>query len=90
MWSNITAAYDERTDDITLYPNPTRGSITITGIAGITNIDAWDIYGRKLDSSYYYDDASRCQMEVQLSPGMVLIKIETPSEVIYRKIMMTQ
>lgn len=86
IWNIITDVPDENKDELILYPNPSQGLINIKGVDGIRNVEAWDIRGRKIHASYAYKDESYFQVEVDSSPGIIIVKIETSVGVFYRKI----
>src|SRR5690606_12677853 len=49
--SDITSVkYGNSSHEITLYPNPTSGAITIEANTNIQNIEVYDAFGKKVDA----------------------------------------
>ena len=85
-WNIITNIQEEAHDEFILYPNPSNGTITITGTDGIKNIEVWDTTGRIVPTSYSSREGSFFEVEVHPSPGIFIMKIETLAKTLYRKI----
>ena len=86
LWSITTEIQDETHADIILYPNPSQGVINIAGVDGIQNIEVWDVTGRKIPISYVgKEEESIFQIEMNVQPGIFIVKIETFDGIYYRK-----
>ncbi len=75
----------ERKYDITVYPNPNNGEVTITMDKKIEHINVYDMLGKKINSNITYRDAS--VFIGGLPKGMHFIRIETNEETILKKIL---
>ena len=84
LWSAITAVPDEK--GMMLYPNPSNGIINVSGIYGVRNVVIMDITGRIIPSSFTHESDELIQIEFNSNPGVVIIRIETGTKVIYKKI----
>ena len=87
MWTIITDVEKEIDTDFSLYPNQSRGTIRIVGLANIENVDVRDMIGRKINASYGYEEGLTFYAEIVTSPGIVFVRIETSDKVYYRKIL---
>ena len=86
IWNLVTNIPDENIEAITLYPNPSPGIINISGIDRIIRVEVSDIAGRIIPIKHtYHEKEFSYQIEIDTTPGIVLIKIETSTEVFYRK-----
>lgn len=87
LWNNtVTGIKEEMSDGFIVYPNPAYGVIYISGAGRITGVEVWDMRGRKVDASYSYREESLLQVDVDPSPGIFILRIETDARVIYKKI----
>ncbi len=78
-----TLINDFRKDEIKVYPNPARNTLTITNVSG-TKINVIDMLGRSLLS--VDRQSSTTDLDIHsLSPGTYTIKINKNSKIIYRK-----
>jgi hypothetical protein len=80
----LDAIHDVNSASINMYPNPTTGVLnliqeTITNYElGITNVEIFDVYGRKLSSHHLITSSSHHQMNVShLASGVYFVKIFT-------------
>ena len=87
LWAIITDVERGIDADFSLYPNPSKGAITIVGLENIKNVEVWDIMGRKIHASYGYEEGLIFYAEIDTSPGIVFVKIETTDQVYYKKIL---
>jgi hypothetical protein len=74
--------------NITLVPNPTTGELSIKNYElGITNIEIYDIYGRKQSSNHLITSSSNHLINiVSLPTGIYFVKISTEVGDVVRKI----
>ena len=74
--------------EMALYPNPTTGELSITNYElGITNIEIFDIYGRKHHISYLKSQISNHQINIShLSAGIYFVKVYTAQGVFVEKV----
>ncbi|OYT12965.1 MAG: hypothetical protein B6I19_07585 [Bacteroidetes bacterium 4572_114] len=71
---------------ITLYPNPTTGKFTITGIGEDAIIEIFDTHGQLVQG-----DNNNQEKEINLSgrqPGIYMVKIFTEGQFIYKKLIL--
>ncbi|HTJ50161.1 MAG TPA: LamG-like jellyroll fold domain-containing protein, partial [Cyclobacteriaceae bacterium] len=86
LWNTVTGISPEAT--VSVYPNPSHGALIITGISKpVVHVEVIDVAGRKLNSTYSNSSSDKLLVEYESSPGLIIIKIETGTEVIYKKIM---
>ena len=76
--------------NIAIYPNPTTGNLTIeSGELKITNIEIYDIYGRKQisDIRYPISDIGKSEINIaHLSAGIYFVAVNTDKGKVYKKI----
>ena len=88
LWNIITDVYHETQADLALYPNPSQDVINVAGVDGFRSVEVWDITGKKIHAACFYKEKeSILHLEIDPSPGMVILKIETSAKVFYRKIL---
>ena len=87
LWTIITDVENGIDADFSLYPNPSKGAIRIVGLENIKNVEVRDMTGRKIHSSYGYEEGLTFYAELDTSPGIIFVKIETTDQVYYRKIL---
>ena len=87
LWTMITDVEKGVETDFSLYPNPSKGAIRIVGLDKIKNVEVWDMTGRKIDASFGYEEGLTFYAEIDTSPGIIFVKIETSDKVYYRKIL---
>ncbi|HTH56678.1 MAG TPA: LamG-like jellyroll fold domain-containing protein [Cyclobacteriaceae bacterium] len=89
IWNNITAVEPTSTENILVYPNPTGGKFSVKGVQGlVVNISVSDLTGRELNTTYSTEESGVLQVNVNgTNAGLLILKIETTSGIIYRKIM---
>ncbi|MDR2973038.1 MAG: M6 family metalloprotease domain-containing protein [Bacteroidales bacterium] len=92
---NIILQIDEnRTSAIDVYPNPTTGKLTIydsacsetSGQLKISNMNIFDIYGRKVISDLPCGSPQTVIDISKLSTGIYILVIQTSSGIVYKKI----
>jgi len=73
---------------VALYPNPTTGELKIKNYEiEITNIEVFDIYGRKLSSNHHIISSSNHVINISHFPaGIYIIKISTEEGEVIRKV----
>jgi alpha-tubulin suppressor-like RCC1 family protein len=81
-------ADNDRTEHISVYPNPARNCFFVTNIQH-ANIVLYDMLGRKISSQYGREDEAVFYTE-NISPGLYILKIQKGNEVISRKIQVTR
>ena len=87
LWTIVTDVENGIDADFSLYPNPSKGAIRIVGLENIKNVEARDMTGRKIRASYGYEEGLTFYAELDTSPGIIFVKIETTDQVYYRKIL---
>ena len=90
LWNNITETGHGSNHSLGLYPNPSHGILNVIGIdQPVANITLMDVTGRKINATYSYLESDNViQIEFSAAnPGMLIVKIETATGVIYRKVM---
>lgn len=74
---------------VTVYPNPSEGNITITGVNNISDIGVYDLTGRKVMSVRNISSGSRLDL-TGLEKGAYFIRIEDGENVSTKKIVITK
>ncbi|MCL2168373.1 MAG: T9SS type A sorting domain-containing protein, partial [Lentimicrobiaceae bacterium] len=75
--------------DITLIPNPTTGELQVTSYGlQVTNVEVFDVYGRKLHSSTCpLVHSSTTTIDISdLQSGIYFVKITTEEGIITKKV----
>ena len=75
---------------IRLYPNPSHGILNIKGLEQpVRSVTVFDVTGRAANATYSYIESENVLRIEFSSPnnGLVILKIETGTGVIYRKVM---
>ena len=71
----------QKTEELSLYPNPTKRSITIEGNEPIRNIEIWNYTGKNL-SRIQTDTEKKVTVSIEdLSPGAYFVKIQLNSSI---------
>ncbi len=92
LWNStpVTAIQQIPDQSITLYPNPSAGVINVGGISQlVSNVSFTDMTGRSLSPSSFTQDTDGL-LKIYFkstSPGVFILKIETISGVIFRKLL---
>jgi hypothetical protein len=87
LWNITTDVLDEGPAGITLYPNPSAGTVTIVGAGDVKRVEVSDMAGRKLTPSFLHNhDRSEINVDLGTLVGLVILKIETTTSICYRKI----
>jgi hypothetical protein len=75
-------------ENITLIPNPTTGELQVTCHASlVTNIEVFDVYGRKLSQISYPKSQISYQIDISdLSAGIYFVRIRTESGEVVKKV----
>jgi hypothetical protein len=80
-------------EGLTIYPNPSTGVVNVKGInEPVTNVSLVDMTGRSINTNYSFpesDDLLHVEFSAG-STGILILKIETATSVIYKKIVCTQ
>ncbi len=89
LWNNITAVEPSSDLYITVYPNPSAGKLYVKGIKdSVIKVSVIDMTGRDLNTTHSINESGILQVNFDgLNFGMLILKIETSSQVIRRKIM---
>jgi hypothetical protein len=88
-WQQNLNIEEKKTENrVRVYPNPTTGELTITNYElGITNVEIFDIYGRKHHISYLTSQISNHQINIaHLPAGVYFVKITTEAGVTVKKV----
>lgn len=86
VW-NIITDVPETIPDFSIFPNPSQGVIFINSLSEIKNIEVRDITGRKISSSFACLQDLLYQIDVNASPGIIIVKIEISGSAFYRKVL---
>ncbi len=88
LWNTVTALQDELVASLSIFPNPSIGVINVKGIhQPIINVALLDILGRPIESSYSYVDSEKLlQVNFKSAPEVLILKIETIKEIVFRKV----
>jgi hypothetical protein len=87
--SSASSACEKNTlENIILHPNPTTGELIITNHElKITNIEIYDVDGRKLSSNHLITPSSHQKIDIShLTPGIYFVKIVTTQGEIVKKV----
>lgn len=89
LWYEVTAREDDTAgSNISVYPNPSHGIVTIDGVRGIRKIKLLTITGSTIDASYSYNETeNNYQLKFNTTPGIVIVRIETAAGVFYKKVL---
>ena len=87
-WESLLGVNDLKKETITVYPNPTTGELRIeNGELRITNIEIYDIYGRKQSSNHLITSSSNYLINItNLSAGVYFLKISTETGMLIQKV----
>jgi M6 family metalloprotease-like protein len=82
----INDAHNEQ--NIVIYPNPTMGQLTIRNYElGITDVEIFDVYGRKLSSNHHIISSSHQKIDIShLSAGIYFVKVKTETGEVTQKV----
>ncbi|CAN5463130.1 hypothetical protein BH10BAC4_BH10BAC4_06960 [soil metagenome] len=88
----ITGVKADATTDYILYPNPAKGVVFLSTIADqVRRVELMDITGRMITSSYSVENHKTIRIDFDKGiTGVIIMKIGTPEEVVYRKMIATQ
>ncbi|GHN02646.1 hypothetical protein WSM22_41350 [Cytophagales bacterium WSM2-2] len=85
-WNSVTAI-ENTLAAITLYPNPASGIINVSGLSSpVLNVSLADVTGQSVPVTYSAID-SDLHIAYNRHTGLLILKIETESGVLYRKIL---
>jgi hypothetical protein len=86
---NVGIEENRAVSNISIYPNPTTGELTITNYElGITGVEIFDIYGRSLLSHHHISSSSHHLINISHLPtGMYFVKIRTAAGETVRKVL---
>ena len=84
----IVGITDYRENSCNIYPNPTTGELTITNYEfGITNVEIFDVYGRKHERTKARRNESTYEISISgLPAGIYFVKISTTTGEVLRKV----
>jgi hypothetical protein len=87
IFENVGVTAVENFQTLQVYPNPTKGEFTITNYElVITNIEIFDVYGKKLLSHSAYRKPNTTLNISHLANGIYFLKIDTERGTITKKI----
>jgi hypothetical protein len=78
---------------LSVYPNPSNYTLLVKGLEqAVTNVELFDQTGRRTDASFFYNENDHIlTVEVDHSTrGLLILKIETGREVVYKKVVIGQ
>ena len=81
-WDQSLSLDDNKLDEITFYPNPTKGSVYISGLKSKTDIDIYSIEGKLLKT--YKSVESLIDLDV--ASGLYLLKLVSDGQSVTKKI----
>jgi hypothetical protein len=86
-YSNVGVNTQDKIE-VLVYPNPTTGELTITNYElQITNIEIFDIYGRKISFNHLINTSSHHLINIShLQTGIYFIKVQTEQGEVVEKI----
>jgi len=88
LWNSITAVENHSDQKIRVYPNPSSGELCVEGIdQPVVNVLLTDVTGRSVSATYFVNDSGILQLNYQSAMGILFLKIETTTEVVYWKIL---
>ena len=89
IWNSVTAVEKNSTSGIIIYPNPSFGELYIKGIIDpVSNISIFDSAGRNSNTTFSMDELGVVHVKYKnINSGILILKIETTTEVIYKKIL---
>jgi hypothetical protein len=89
LWNSVTAVENNAHAKITVYPNPSNGELFVKGIdQPVLNVFVIDITGRYSNTAYSMDESGVLHVNYPAtSRGILILKIQTTGDVIYRKIL---
>jgi len=89
LWNTVTAVRNEPGQGITVYPNPASHILFVKGLQQpATNVELVDVTGRKITGvSYHVDDENLVVEFDQMARGLVILKVETTTGIVYRKVL---
>lgn len=87
IWNDITAIEQNTKPDIIIFPNPSSGEVNVKGIdQPVLNVSLVDLTGRTNKANYSLQDSGILNVRYAMNKGVLILKIETSTDVIYRKI----
>jgi hypothetical protein len=89
LWNTVTAVRNEPGQGITVYPNPASHILFVKGLQQpATKVEMFDLTGRKMTAVHYRVDDQTLMVEFdKMARGLVILRIETTSGVVYRKVL---
>jgi hypothetical protein len=86
--SSASSACSKKLENITLVPNPTTGELTITNYElQITNIEIFDVYGKKVSSHPSTSSSSQKKINLShLNSGIYFVKVVTNNGEVVKKV----
>jgi len=87
-WNSITAIENTPGRIITVYPNPASGVLNVQGLnSTVLNVSIIDVAGQSINATYSTTDSELLVNYNRHSPGLLILKIETATGVMYCKIL---
>ena len=87
LWTEVTAAENDKVAAVMVYPNPARGNVIVKSLSPVRHINVIALTGMSLDTPVVYDESeNHYRVELGTVPGIFIIRIETPGGIAYRKI----
>jgi len=86
---NVLSVKENGLLNVKIYPNPTRGQLTIdNGQWRINSVEVFDVYGKKLASHQPIPSSSHHKIDIShLLPGIYFLKIETEKGIFVKKVL---
>ena len=88
IWNSVTAVEDHSHQNISVYPNPSSGTLYVKGIdQPVLNVLLIDVTGRSVGATYSITESGILQVNYNSVKGILFLKIETATDVVCRKIL---
>lgn len=87
IWSDMTSI-EQNNSNIIIFPNPSSGEVNVKGIdRPVVDVHLVDVTGQAFNISYSQDSELLSIVYKKSNTGILILKIETTTDVIYRKIL---
>jgi len=86
--SGVIGAGSLTSNEIVIYPNPTKGSFTISGITKDSKIEIFDMQGQQILTDVSNAEQGKQFNLVWNQPGIYVIRIQTGDSYIYKKLIL--
>lgn len=87
VWSQVSSTHEEGHLNVTIFPNPSSGLITISGLQTEATLDIYSTVGVKLNTSLVEGDAD---IDLNLRNGLYLLIISSDGNRVSQKLMIRE